>query len=155
VFAVAPNIVLQGLVEAAEHLQAFSRYFLCAVHVRQVQLDEVYAVLRAVKAGKLSAGEAIERLERSPYWGWTAMDPESTLLLVMEVGTRTLEMAPRVVHQVVQVLAPGGVPLFVTDGRKEYGTALLRHFGSWIQPERPPAKGPLPKPRWMPLPELR
>ena len=32
--------------------------------------------------------------------------------------------------------------------------ALLTHFGSWIHPERRQAKGPRPKPRWMPLPEL-
>src|SRR5215813_422331 len=31
---------------------------------------------------------------------------------------------------------------------------LLTHFGSWMQPERRQGKGPLPKPRWMPLPAL-
>jgi hypothetical protein len=44
--------------------------------------------------------------------------------------------------------------LFLTDGLKDYGTALLTHFGAWMQPERRQGKGPLPKPRWMPLPEL-
>jgi hypothetical protein len=41
-------------------------------------------------------------------------------------------MAQRVVHQVVQVLAPGCVPLFLTDGFKEYTTALLTHYGQWV-----------------------
>jgi hypothetical protein len=68
VFEVDPNTVLGWLVEAAEHLQAFSRSFLCDVHVRQVQLDELYAVLRAVKDGTLSENEAIKRLEGSPHW---------------------------------------------------------------------------------------
>jgi hypothetical protein len=36
-------------------------------------------------------------------------------------------MAQRVVHQVVQVLAPDCVPLFLTDGFREYMTALLTH----------------------------
>ena len=45
----------------------------------------------------------MKRLERSPYGVWPVMDPESTLLVVIEVGTRTLAMAQRVVHQVVQV----------------------------------------------------
>ena len=40
-----PNIVLQWLVEAAEELQAFVRDCLCDVHVRQMQLDELYAIL--------------------------------------------------------------------------------------------------------------
>jgi hypothetical protein len=33
--------VLQWLVEAAEQLKTFSRYFLCDVHVKQLQLDEL------------------------------------------------------------------------------------------------------------------
>ena len=154
VFEVDPNTVLGWLVKAAEQLQAFSRYFLCEVHVNQLQLDELYAVLRAVKNDELSDDEAIKRLERSPYWVWTAMDPESKLLLVMDVGTRTLAMAQRVVHQIVGVLAPDCVPLFVTDGFREYLTALLVHYGHWVQPERRQSKGPAPKPRWIPLPEL-
>src|SRR5499426_2088059 len=98
VFEVDANTVLQWLMEAADQLQAFSRYFLCDVHVRQVQLDELYAVLCAVKDGELSEDEAIQRLERSPCWVWTAMDSETKLLLVVDVGTRTLAMAQCVVH---------------------------------------------------------
>jgi hypothetical protein len=154
VFEVAPNTVLQWLSEAAEQLRAFSAYFLCDLHLEQLQLDELYAVLRDLKAGAINDDEAIERLERSPYWVWTAMDPRSKLLVVADVGTRTLAMSQRVVHQVTRVLAPGCVPLFLTDGFKEYGTAILAHFGHWIQPERRQDKGPRPKPRWMPLPEL-
>jgi len=45
-------------------------------------------VLREVKAGEIRDDEAVERLERSPYWVWTAMDPESKLLVVVDVGTR-------------------------------------------------------------------
>jgi transposase-like protein/IS1 family transposase len=154
VFEVDANTVLQWLVEAAEQLRAFSRYFLCDVHMKQLQLDELYAVLREVKAGELSDDEAIQRLERSPYWVWTAIDPESKLLLVIDVGTRTLEMAQRMVHQVVQVLARGCVPLCLTDGYRDYTMAFLTHWGYWVQPERKRERGPAPKPRWMPLPEL-
>ena len=35
--------------EAAEQLHTFSAYFLCDVHVKQLQLDELYAVLRDLK----------------------------------------------------------------------------------------------------------
>ena len=110
VFEVAPNTVLPWLVEAAEQLQAFSASFLCAVHVRQLQLDEWYAVLRGVRDGAISAENARKRLERSRHWVWTVIDPESTLLLVTEVGSRTLAMAQRVGQQVGGVLAPGCVP---------------------------------------------
>jgi IS1 family transposase len=154
VFEVAPTTVLQWLVEAAEQLRAFAAYFLCNLHLEQLQLDELYAVLRDLKAGEINNDEAIRRLEHSPSWVWTAMDPTSKLLVVVEVGSRTLAMAQRVVHQVIQVLAPGCVPLFLTDGFKDYATALLTHFGQWMQPARRQDKGPRPKPRWMPLPTL-
>src|SRR5204863_6301243 len=84
VFEVDPNTVLQWLVDAAEQLQAFSRHLLHDVRVRQVQLDELFALLSAVKDGEVSAAEAIERLERTPQWVWVAMDPESKLLLALD-----------------------------------------------------------------------
>jgi IS1 family transposase len=154
VFEVDPNTVLVWLVEVAEHAAAFSQYFLHDVRVTQVQLDELFALLSAVQAGEVSEAEAITRLSRSPHWVWVAMDPVSKLLLAIDVGNRTLAMAQRVVHQVVQVLAPDCAPLFLTDGFKEYMTALLTHYGHWVQPERQRVQGPAPKPRWMPLPPL-
>ena len=154
VFEVDPNTVLHWLVQAAEPLTAFSSYFLCEMHLQQVQLDELYTVVSAVKDGQMSEEAAIQRLSRSPQWVWTALDPQSKLLLAILVGPRTQALAQRVVHQVREVLAPGCIPLFVTDGFKEYMSALLSHFGSWVQPARRQAQGPAPKPRWMPLPTL-
>ena len=154
VFEVDSNTVLAWLVEVAEHAAAFSQYFLHDVRVTQVQLDELFALLSAVKAGAISEAEAIQRLSRSPHWVWAAIDPVTKLLLTIDVGDRTLAMAQRVVHQVVQVLAPDCAPLFLTDGFKEYMTALLTHSGHWVQPERQRVQGPAPKPRWMPLPHL-
>src|SRR5262245_55543927 len=95
VFEIDPNTVLGWLVEAAEQLHAFSAYFLHELHLNQVQLDELYAVLRAVRDGDVSETEAIERLSRVPHWVWTAIDPESKLLLSIQVGDRTLAMARR------------------------------------------------------------
>ena len=86
--------MLHWLVEATEQLHAFTSYFLCEVHVQQVQLDEVYTVLSAVKDGKMSEDEAIQCLSRSPQWVWTAIDPQSKLLLAIAVGPRTRAMAP-------------------------------------------------------------
>ena len=154
VFEVDPNTVLQWLVEVADHATAFSRYVLHDVRVTQVQLDELFALLSAVQAGEVSEAEAITRLSRAPHWVWAAIDPVTKLLLTLDVGERTRAMAQGVVHQVVRVLAPDCVPLFLTDGFKEYATALLTHYGQWVQPTRRQATGPAPKPRWMPLPGL-
>jgi IS1 family transposase len=154
VFETDPNTVLSWLVEAAEHLEAFCRYHLHDLEVEQVQMDELFALLSAVKDGEVTETEAIKRLSRSPHWVWVAMDPMCKLILTVDVGDRTLAMAQRLVHQVTQVLAPDCAPLFLTDGFREYLTALVTHYGEWTQPERRQAKGPRPKPRWMPLPQL-
>jgi IS1 family transposase len=151
---VDPNPVLVWLVEAAEHLQAFSRYVLYNVHVDQVQLDELFALLSAVKEGEITAAKAITRLSRSPHWVWVAMEPVTKLVLTVDVGARTLTMAQWVVHHLVQVLAPDRMPLFLTDGFREYLAALVTHDGPWGQSERSQAKGPMPKLRWRPRPGL-
>jgi len=154
VFEIDANTVLNWLVEAAEQLNGFSGYFLHELQINQVQLDELYAVLSAVRDGEMSEAEAIEQLAHSPHWVWTAIDPETKLLLCVRVGERTLAMAQAVLHQITGLLAPGCVPLFLSDGYAHYLTAIVTHFGCWVQPPRNQAKGPVPKPRWMPLPEL-
>jgi hypothetical protein len=153
-FEVTPNTVLDWLVEAAEQFRAFSAYGLCEVHVTQGQLDELYAVLRAVKAGGLSEAKAIKRLARSPPWGGVAIDPVTKRLVAIDVGERPLAMAQRFVHHVAQGLAPDGAPLFLTDGCREDATALLTPYGPWGPLPRRQAQGPLPQPRWIPLPQL-
>ena len=115
------------MVEVADHAAAFTQYFLHDVRVTQVQLDELFALLSAVKAGEVSDTEAIQRLSRSPHWVWVTIDPVTKRLVAIDVGERTQVMAQRFVHHVTQVLAPDCVPLFLTDGFKEYTTALLTH----------------------------
>ena len=61
-----------------------------------------------------------------PHWVWTAIDPENKLLLTVNVGDRTLAMVQGLAHQVAQMLAPDCVPLFLTDGFREYLTPCSR-----------------------------
>jgi hypothetical protein len=70
-------------------------------------------VLGDVKTGALSEAEAIARFDRSPHWVWVAMDPQSTLLLTIAVGERTLAVAQCVVHQIALLLAPDCIPLLL------------------------------------------
>jgi hypothetical protein len=114
VFETDPNTVLSWLIEAAEHLEAFSRYYLRDVYAEHIQMDELFALLSAVKEGEISEAKAIKRLSRSPHWVWVAMDPVSKLIVAWDVGPRTQAMAQRLVHQVTQVLAPDCAPLFLT-----------------------------------------
>ena len=153
VFEVDANTVLHWLVEAAEQLRAFAAYFLCDVHVEQLQLDELYAVLRELKAGEISDDEAIKRLERSPSWVWTAMDPRASCWWWSMWAPARWRWPNASCINSSGVGA--GLCAAVFDGWvQEYKTAILTHFGHWMHPERRQDKGPMPKPRWMPLPEL-
>ena len=99
-----------------------------------------------MKAGEVSEEEAPPRWSRSPHWVWVALDPVTTLVLAIKGGDRTLAMAQCLVHQVAQVLAPDCVPLFLTDGFKEYLRAVLTQYGHWVPDPGagPPAGGPNP-----------
>jgi transposase-like protein len=54
VFETAPKTVLTWLVEAAEPLETFMRYHVHDLYAEQVQMDELFALLRAVKDGEIS-----------------------------------------------------------------------------------------------------
>jgi hypothetical protein len=149
-----PKTVLGWLGEAAEQLTAFSASLLHEGHINQGQLDALYAVLSAVRDGTMSEAEAIERLSRSPPWVWTASDPETTWLLSGQVGERTRAMAHARLPQLAQRVAPGWVPLWLSDGSPHALTASVTHCGHWAQPPRRQATGPVPTPRRMPLPAL-
>ena len=114
------------------------------LHLSQVQMDELYALL----SGMRGADE-----ERPCCWVWVAIDPLSKLLLAIEVGDRSLDMAQQLVHAVAGVLAPDIVPLFLTDQLAVYGKALLAHFGQWVEKVSEQSGRVLR--RWMPDEQLR
>jgi hypothetical protein len=110
VFESDPKTVLGWLVEAAEHVEAFSRYHVHDLHVEQVQMDEPFALFGVVTEGEVTEALALKRLSRSPHWVWIAMDPVCKLILTIDVGDRTLAMAQRLVHQSGVAAAVGALP---------------------------------------------
>ena len=56
-----------------------------------------------VATGFRDPHEAIGYQERSPHWVWGAIDPITKLLLALDSGDRTLEMAQRLVQRVAEV----------------------------------------------------
>ena len=99
------------------------------VQVGAVQLDELHTLIKK-RASLLTELEA-QVGEVGVQWVWTAMDPVHKLLLVAQVGPRTREMACLVVHALCQLLTPGCMPAFSSDGLAHYFTALTAHWGSW------------------------
>ena len=78
------------------------------------------------------------RLRRSTQvlWLWLAIDPCTKLMPVLHLGPRTQNMAHRVIHSLRQILAPGCLPLFTSDGLNLSFSALTAHFGHWLQVAR-------------------
>lgn len=111
-------------------------------------------MLRGLRDGQLSAAQALKHLEPGRPWVWTAVEPVSKLLLAIEVGPRTVELAQPGVHRVKSMLAPDCVPACFSDGFKGYWPAIVGHCGRGRHPARLQAKGPRRKPRGMPLPGL-
>ena len=151
---VHPDEVLGWLVEASKHSEAVSRYLLHDLHVERVQMDELYVLLGGMKQVEEQAKKPDTKKKRLHSWLWSAIDPESKLLLAVEIGDRTLDVAQRLVHWVAQALAPGEVPLFETDQLVSYEKAILSHWGEWVEPAKNTGGQP-EKPRWMPQAQLQ
>ncbi len=81
-------------------------------------------------------------------WIWTAEDALSKACLAWYVGRRTQADAHRLVHRVVLRLIPGCVPVFSSDGLRQYFYALTAHFGQWTLPDGKR------RPVWQVLPEF-
>ncbi len=61
-----------------------------------------------------------------------AIDPLTKILPVLHLGPRMQDMAHLVIHSLRQLLAPGCLPLFTSDGLNVYFYALTAHFGHWL-----------------------
>lgn len=150
VFEVDPNTVETWLRQAAEHMKAISHYLLHDLHLTQVQVDELWALL-----GKRDVAGQNQKKSRAVRWVWAGIDPVSKLLLAYVVGDRSVEMAQFLIHLIAGLLVPGCIPLFMSDQWASYATALLTHFGHWVEVPRRYPRGRRPKPRWRPLPSLQ
>lgn len=152
IFEVDPTTVKTCLVRAAEHMEAVSSYLIHDLHLTQVQVDELWALVGPGRDDDPPQAASTHR--HAHAWVWAAIDPVSKLLLATLVGDRSLASAQQLIHAVVLTLAPGVMPLFLSDQLAHYATALLTHFGHWVTLSRQGQRGPHPKPRWEPRPEL-
>jgi transposase-like protein len=112
--------VTRWLVRSGQHSEQLHESLFKNLVVAHIQLDEL--------VGKVRRGG--QRL-----WVWTAEEALSKAWLVWYVGRRTQADAHRVVHLVAQRLARDCVPVFSSDGLRQYFYALTAHFGQWTQPE--------------------
>lgn len=132
--------VALGLELAATHFADLADYLSQQLQIDQVQLDDLYVRLRA----------AHSQQKGRVRWLYNALDPVSKFWLGYSLGDRSLPTVQRLVHQVIHRLAPGQIPLFLTDDEPGFESALVGHFGQWGEVSQ---AGQTQR-RWLPLPEL-
>src|SRR5213078_3205210 len=118
VFGYRQATITTWLARAGQHAQTLHQRFFCHLWLPHLQLDELRTRLRS---------------HTQVLWLWLAIDPCTKILPVLELGPRTQHMAHAVIHSLRQMLAPGCLPLFTSDGLNLYFYALTAHFGDWLQ----------------------
>lgn len=146
IFDLDPNTVNTWLHQAARHMEAVSYHLIYNLHLEQVQVDEMWALL--------GTRDIDRQKKRAKRWVWVGTDAVSKLWLATVVGDRSQVCAQLLIHAIKVLLAPGCLPLFISDAWSAYGTALLTHFGHFVPVPRRHHRGAPPKPRWQPLPGL-
>jgi IS1 family transposase len=121
VFAYRQATIATWLSRAGRHAQTFHERSFSNLWLPHLQLDELRTRLRS---------------SQHVLWLWLTIDPCTKILPVLHLGPRTQHMAHLVIHSLQQLLAPGCLPLFTSDGLNVYFYALTAHFGKWREERR-------------------
>jgi transposase-like protein len=113
VFGYRQATITVKLTRVGEHAQTLHERFFCHLLIPHLQLDELRTRLRS---------------STHVLWLWVATDPCTKLLPFLQLGPRTQHMAHRLIHSLRQLLAPGCLPLFTSDGLNLYFYAALGPF---------------------------
>ena len=118
VFGYRQATITTWLSRAGEHAQTLHEHYFCNLQLPHLQLDEIRTRLRS---------------STQVLWLWLAIDPLTKILPVLQLGPRTQNAAHMLIHSLRQILAPGCLPLFTSDGLNLYFYALTAHFGQWLE----------------------
>jgi IS1 family transposase/transposase-like protein len=116
VFGYRQATITTWLARAGEHAQTLHEHCFRNLQLPHLQLDELRTRLRNAK---------------QVLWLWLAIDPLTKILPVLQLGPRTPNAAHLLIHSLRQILAPGCLPVFTSDGLNVYFYALTAHFGHW------------------------
>jgi len=121
VFGYRQATITTWLTRAGLHAQTLHKHSFCNLELPHLQLDELRTRLRSAK---------------QILWLWLAIDPSTKIVPVLHLGPRTQGVAHLLIHSLRQILAPGCLPLFTSDGLNVYFYALTAHFGHWREVRR-------------------
>jgi hypothetical protein len=121
VFGYRQATITRWLTRAGKHAGLFHERSFRNLHIPHLQLDELRTRLHC---------------STRVLWLWLAIDPRTKILPVLHLGPRTQQAAHLLIHSLRQLLAPGCLPLFTSDGLNLYFYALTAHFGHWLTGSR-------------------
>lgn len=116
VFGYRQATITTWLTRAGEYAQTLHERSFCHLRLSHLQFDELCTRLRSCQRVL-----------------WLAIDPCTKLLPVLHLDPRIQNAAHMVIHSLRQLLAPGCLSLFTSDGLNLYFYALTAHLdsGSW------------------------
>lgn len=117
VFGFRQATITRWVARAGLHAESLHERRFRTLQIPHVQWDELRTRLRCAT---------------QVLWLWLAIDPRTKVLPVLQPGPRTQFMAHRLIHLLKELLAPGCLPLFTSDGLNLYFYALTAHFGNWL-----------------------
>lgn len=104
------------------------------------------------KKKKALADEDFEK-DYGRHWVWTALDPESKLIINFFIGQRTLEDCRLFIKDLVRRIRTK--PLFTSDELPHYQTVFMEHFSHLENHPKTGKRGRPKKPRMVIDPELQ
>jgi hypothetical protein len=110
VFGYRQATITAWLTRAGRHAESLHERCFRNLHIPHLQLDELRTRLRCAT---------------QVLWLWLAIDPLTKILPVLYLGPRTQHAAHLLIHCLRQMLAPGCLPLFTSDGLNVYFYAAL------------------------------
>jgi len=116
--------IAEWVARAGRHASLLHDVYFRDLELAYVQVDELQTKVRAYPGEKA--------------WLWVAIDPQTKIVpaLTLTIGGRKTIHAMDFIHDVVLRLTEGCVPLFTSDGLRQYFWALTAHFGRWTLPPR-------------------
>jgi IS1 family transposase len=123
---VAKNTVVKFLVELGAACDKYQRETLVGLRSNRIQCDEIWSFVYA-KAKNVTPEMAVAKGWAGDVWTWTALDPDSKLMVSWLVGARDAGYAQAFVEDIAYRLA-NRVQL-TTDGNKLYLSAVENAFG--------------------------
>ena len=122
VFEIKEGTLRTWLTRAGAQADKVHRHFFHHLILHHIQLDGLPLALGAFPV------LANVRQGNQEMWVWAAIDASSKLVPVLKMGPRTMNLAYSIVHELNQMLQPGCVPIFSSDGLKLYFYLRMDHF---------------------------